>query len=264
MSDEHDTSCSRKPAAHTLCDSHNRSSTWPHNSDHVSQQSDPSREARRVQREASDKLEPQSAAARLAELTTTKLSHAELKKKELIQQLNKAAHRKADLQVFVRDSLSVQITGSETISQLQSKAMRAILESTPAVPEDEMGFGEHSSLSYMQVLKDYPKYLQWCRQTMKEESVNWRMERFVKWANAWEHNKTSHRRKGVPAPSDPASSATDTSFSLISQQIPVPESEEEMVTEVDLEVAALENQIQELRRRQARVNKEKSQRTEPQ
>jgi len=203
-------------------------------------------------------------AARLAELTTTKLSHAELKKKELIQQLNKAAHRKADLQVFVRDSLSVQITGSETISQLQSKAMRAILESTPAVPEDEMGFGEHSSLSYMQVLKDYPKYLQWCRQTMKEESVNWRMERFVKWANAWEHNKTSHRRKGMPAPSDPASSATDTSFSLISQQIPVPESEEEMVTEVDLEVAALENQIQELRRRQARVNKEKSQRTEPQ
>ena len=263
MSDEHDTSCSRKPAAHTFCDSHNRSSTWPHNSDHVSQQSDPSRETRRVQREASDKLEPQSAGGSVggADNDQTLPFRAQ---EEGTHPTNKAAHRKADLQVFVRDSLSVQITGSETISQLQSKAMRAILESTPAVPEDEMGFGEHSSLSYMQVLKDYPKYLQWCRQTMKEESVNWRMERFVKWANAWEHNKTSHRRKGMPAPSDPASSATDTSFSLISQQIPVPESEEEMVTEVDLEVAALESQIQELRRRQARVNKEKSQRTEPQ
>ena len=143
----------------------------------------------------------------------------------------------------MRDNLGVKITGSETINQLQSTGMRAILESVPEAFKDEMGFGEHSSLSCMKVFKDHPKYVDWCRQTMKEENVNWRMERFVKWANASATHQAGHRRKMMPASSDPMSSATDTSFSLISQQTPVPESDGDMEADVVLEVAALENQI---------------------
>ena len=61
----------------------------------------------------------------------------------------------------------MKITGSETINQLQSTGMRAILESVPEAFKDEMGFVEHSSLSCMKVFKDHPKYVDWCRQTMK-------------------------------------------------------------------------------------------------
>lgn len=52
--------------------------------------------------------------ARLMELQGQTMTDADQKKKEMIRGLNKASHKKADLQAFVRETLETKISGYET------------------------------------------------------------------------------------------------------------------------------------------------------
>ena len=211
--------------------------------------------------------------ARLMELQGQTMTDADQKKKEMIRGLNKASRKKADLQAFVRETLETKISGYETIPQL---GMKAILLSVPSQSSDEMGFGMHANKTYLQVATEFPQYLEWCQKTFEEEPVNWRMKRFILWAVDWNKKnagglksiskgymsssvKDPVKAKGKGKSSGEAamSSGTDSSFTMV-PAVPVPDSEEEeMITEVDLEVEALENQIRELRRQQALATKNK-------
>lgn len=215
--------------------------------------------------------------ARLMELQGNTMTEADQKKKELIRGLNKASRKKNDLQIFVKEALNTKISGYETIPQLQALAMKSIMLSVPSQGSDEMGFGMHASKTYLQVVMEYPQYLDWCQKTFTEEPVNWRMERFIKWAAVWNQRNAGGlssttrgymsssvkeaiktKGKGKSQAGMAAGSGTDTSYTMVPVAPSDSGDEEEMVTEVDLEVKALEDQIQELRRRQAIVTKSKS------
>ena len=214
--------------------------------------------------------------ARLMELQGQTMTDADQKKKEMIRGLNKASRKKADLQAFVRENLETKISGYETIPQLQAMGMKAILLSVPSQSSDEMGFGMHANKTYLQVATEFPQYLEWCQKTFEEEPVNWRMKRFILWAVDWNKKNAGGLKfiskgymsssvkdpvkakgKGKSSTEAAMSSGADSSFTMV-PAVPVPDSEEEeMITEVDLEVEALENQIRELRRQQALATKNK-------
>ena len=215
--------------------------------------------------------------ARLMELQGNTMTEADQQKKEMIRGLNKASRKKSDLQNFVRETLGTKISGYETIPQLQAVAMKSIMMSVPSQSSDELGFGMHASKTYIQVAMEYPQYLDWCQKTFSEEPVNWRMERFIKWATAWNQRNAGGlssttrgyvsssaketikaKGKGKNQVGMATGSGTDSSFTMVPVAPSDSGDEEEMVTEVDLEVKALEDQIQELRRRQALVTKNKS------
>lgn len=214
--------------------------------------------------------------ARLMELQGQTMTDADQKKKEMIRGLNKASRKKADLQAFVKENLETKISGYETIPQLQAMGMKAILLSVPSQSSDEMGFGMHANKTYLQVATEFPQYLEWCQKTFEEEPVNWRMKRFILWAVDWNKKNAGGLKsiskgymsssvkdpikakgKGKSSAEAAMGSRTDSSFTMV-PAVPVPDSEEEeMITEVDLEVEALENQIRELRRQQALATKNK-------
>jgi len=204
--------------------------------------------------------------ARLSEL---KEEHGQLPNMELkgmMTALNRAAKKKSDLQHYVETVLQKKITGQETIPKLLALGNQAILEKIDPTPQDLMGFGKHSDKTYIEVLNSDVQYVDWCMTTSKEEQVNWRMARFLKWVKMMEEQgpKGKSAAKGmIPSPkkaltpqkgdsgkgyTSGASSAdhSDGSFHMVA--IP-PSSDEELTPEQAVE--KLEMQIQELKRQQA-------------
>ncbi|OLP94111.1 hypothetical protein AK812_SmicGene23906 [Symbiodinium microadriaticum] len=67
---------------------------------------------------------------------------------EAVKELNRAAARKATLQKYVQEGCGLTITGNETISVLQQKAMTHLLATVEASAKDPLGFGKYSTQSY--------------------------------------------------------------------------------------------------------------------
>ena len=215
--------------------------------------------------------------ARLSELRDEGKQAPVDKKTELIKGLTKAKN-KAGMREYITTTLQTPITGMETMAQLEAIAIKAIMQTVEATDEDEMGFGQYSSMTYLQVLTTDRKYYDWCKQMRQEEVVNWRMARFLNWADQviekhpeklatsqpCTQGKATRRLPRGPSlargsqGTGAATSEADDSSKAWTACVPESGSETEMVTEVGFEIEQLEGQIRELRRRQARHNKEKT------
>ena len=189
---------------------------------------------------------------------------------DLLKEMNKAAKKKHDLQVFLTQKLGITITGNETISRLLSLGNQAIMENKPPLATDVMGFGKFAPLTYQEVQEQHPDYTGWCRQTSLEETTCWQMTRYLKWIDQQkEAGKTTGMKKGYPIMSsggtakakaflrphrieEPSfSSSTDGTF----VKIPMDTSSSER--EAD-EMEQIEAQIHELQRQKAMVSKSSS------
>lgn len=95
--------------------------------------------------------------------------------------LNEASKKKATLQSFVRDSLQLNLTMNETMATLQRMAVQKIYMETDPREEDPVGFGQHSSLSYREVLQ-HSEYITWVLKTWKEGECDYRLARLAMWA----------------------------------------------------------------------------------
>ena len=100
---------------------------------------------------------------------------------EAVQELNRAATRKPTLQKYVEEQCGLRITGNETISVLQQKAMTHLLATVEASPKDPLGFGKYSVQTYENVKHNDPRYCEWARQTAKEGQCSDYLKRFAKW-----------------------------------------------------------------------------------
>lgn len=208
--------------------------------------------------------------ARWTELKEEKGVTTQEFQKSLMTRLHQASKKKINLQHFIQNELQLEISGNETIPVLLTMGNKAILMNLVATGTDVLGFGKYAQDSYATVLQNDKAYVEWCIKTASEESVNWRMERFLAWVSQEEvpnlifpkevKNKLlkyPHRRQG-PSSGYTSSSGTEGSFSLIPnsplQDTWNPEDDESAETQVQ----KLEEQIREIRRAQALNRKDPS------
>ena len=132
-----------------------------------------------------------------------------------IKDLNKAGARKATLQKYVTDTCQIAITGNETMTILQQKAMGHLLQVTTPVGEDKMGFGKYAAQTYATVRQNDPQYCSWATETAREGECSQYLKRFVKWLQMGpeetKHNKVD-LNKVVPtakSKSNPKNPGTD-------------------------------------------------------
>lgn len=120
-------------------------------------------------------------------------------------EMNRASKKKAQLQEYATTSLSMHIRGTEAIAQLQAACIRRIYETTPASPEDPVGFGQHCALSYSEVLTSQPRYCTWVMTTHQEtDDTDYRLNRLATWLESLENPpkvQTPAKKKTIPASS---------------------------------------------------------------
>ena len=98
-----------------------------------------------------------------------------------IKELNRAGIRKASLQKYVTEDCGLEITGNETMTILQQKAMTHLLQHTDPVGEDKMGFGKYAAQDYATVKQNDPQYCAWATTAAREGECSQYLRRFVKW-----------------------------------------------------------------------------------
>ena len=96
-------------------------------------------------------------------------------------ELNKASKKKSDLVDYVNNKLMVKTRGTETIQELQRLGTKKIYQTTAASPEDPVGFGEHCSLQYHELLAQHPQYASWVVKTATEGECDYRLARLANW-----------------------------------------------------------------------------------
>ena len=104
--------------------------------------------------------------------------------KKMFQELRRAAKKKADLVTYCVDRLRLELTGNETIGQLETKGVKKIYEICEPEAEDSVGFGKYSNLVYQDILEDYPEYGDWVKVTARENTngeSDPRLYRLAKW-----------------------------------------------------------------------------------
>lgn len=148
-----------------------------------------------------------------------------------VLKLNKASRRKAELQAFNREDLQLPQDLNLTIPQLQKQAMEKIYQISRAEATDPVGFGQHSALTYGEILNHQEKYAEWVMATAQEGQCSSRLRRLATWL---EKNKPTEKKitatpkkgysKGKPkveeksAPSE-ANSADTTAMLGMMQQV---------------------------------------------
>ncbi|CAE7947875.1 RE1 [Symbiodinium sp. KB8] len=98
--------------------------------------------------------------------------------------LRKAAKKKSDLVKFCQD-LGLMLNGNETMMVMECRALKKLQEECPGSPQDYVGFGKHSQLQYIDILRDYEGYATWVKQMFKDDpegtSTDPRLRRLAKW-----------------------------------------------------------------------------------
>ena len=81
------------------------------------------------------------------------------------KELRKAARKKATLVAFCGNTLKLDLTGNETMSVLEGKALTNIMKTSPEEPGDFVGFGCHSKERYITIQREFPEYAKWVKTT---------------------------------------------------------------------------------------------------
>ena len=93
-------------------------------------------------------------------------------------------NNKAALQRYVEKELQLVVTGTETMAQLEDRAVRHLYQVTETTAQDLVGFGPHASLTYAQLLSEFPQYAEWVEMTsqqQEEAARNPRLHRLARW-----------------------------------------------------------------------------------
>ncbi|OLP84749.1 Copia protein [Symbiodinium microadriaticum] len=99
-----------------------------------------------------------------------------------ITQLNKNKKKKADLIAYLEKVLQLPVSASETMSQMENRAMNHLYSTVQSTSQDIVGFGRHASLIYAELLRDFPQYAEWVKQTHRESTeTNIRLKRLATW-----------------------------------------------------------------------------------
>ena len=88
---------------------------------------------------------------------------------QLLVEMNRASKKKIELQKYIQERLELKITGNETVARLQTMGHQKIMEMTPPLGSDKMGYGKHANKTYQEVLVSDPSYVDWCHQTSQEK-----------------------------------------------------------------------------------------------
>jgi len=115
-------------------------------------------------------------------------------------ELNKASKKKSDLVDYVNNELMVKTRGTETIQELQRLGTKKIYQTT----EDPVGFGEHCSLQYHELLAQHPQYASWVVKTATEGECDYRLARLANWLQSPE----GHSIRCRPTSRPPAATRT--------------------------------------------------------
>ncbi|CAE7633802.1 RE1, partial [Symbiodinium sp. CCMP2456] len=99
-----------------------------------------------------------------------------------IKQLNRNKRKKADLQEYVAKVLGLTVSENETMMQLETKALDHLYANVESCGRDAVGFGRHASLTYAELVQQYPRYTEWVKATHKEtDETNPRLKRLAAW-----------------------------------------------------------------------------------
>ena len=109
---------------------------------------------------------------------------------------------------------------------------------------DVVGFGQHSHLTYKEVMKEQPQYVDWAIDTAQESECDYRLSRLATWAME-QRTVTAAETPVVTTPRPRAPTVRGTSLSSASGSASFAMVD---VQDVDEEIAAAENRLQELRR----------------
>ncbi|CAL1156524.1 unnamed protein product [Cladocopium goreaui] len=131
-------------------------------------------------------------------------------------ELNKASKKKSDLVDYVNNKLMVKTRGTETIQELQRLGTKKIYQTTAASPEDPVGFGEHCSLQYHELLAQHPQYASWVVKTATEGECDYRLARLANWLQSPEaqhpmptYKQTSSGYKNTSTPASGSNGKTE-------------------------------------------------------
>ena len=189
--------------------------------------------------------------ARIKELKDNQKDSQWNEMQRCMQALKTASKKKADLIQFAKDH-QVTVGANDTIPVIFTKMERLILDSYPPMGQETVGFGEHSHLTYLELMKQCPGYIHWCLTISQEEKTGWRMQRLVKWVKTqtdFEADAHSKDAKGSkPKPKIPTKisqnqsgySTSSEAFSLVSEE------ETDQVKKLKEELAVLKQEKAEL------------------
>ncbi|CAE7406995.1 RE2, partial [Symbiodinium sp. KB8] len=99
-----------------------------------------------------------------------------------ITQLNKNKKKKADLVEYLEKVLNLPVSPNETMAQMENRAMNHLYSTVQSTSQDVVGFGRHAHLTYAELVRDFPQYVEWVKQTHRETAeTNVRLKRLATW-----------------------------------------------------------------------------------
>ncbi|CAE7241615.1 unnamed protein product [Symbiodinium sp. CCMP2456] len=100
----------------------------------------------------------------------------------LVQDLNGASNRRAELVSFCRNNLRLSVDENMTMNALKRLAMLHIYQTSRPDPTDTVGFGKHSTATYEEIKVRYTEYARWVVTTAKEfAEADPRLLRLAEW-----------------------------------------------------------------------------------
>ena len=118
--------------------------------------------------------------------------------RQMMVDLNTAGRKKENLIKHMQEVLHVPLTGTETIKVMMAKGVQAVYDQAEASPQDPVGFGKHSSLSYEEVYQKHVTYCTWVTTTAGEDNDCCpRLVRLANWLEGRQLLDQSLRNQGL-------------------------------------------------------------------
>eukprot|EP00435_Cladocopium_sp_Y103_P014620 s1467_g3.t1 len=121
---------------------------------------------------------------RLVELEGEEILQAPLKTKSPLRcweiRVNQASRRKSEV-TKLAEEMGLMLTGNETIEIIRLKVLEKAAMITEGHPQDPVGFGQWSHLSYQEVALKEPGYCHWVMRTAAEGDACYRLKRLSAW-----------------------------------------------------------------------------------
>lgn len=165
-----------------------------------------------------------------------------------VVKLNKESKKKDQLYHFCTNELRMVVSPNATMAEMKKDAMDKIYHISVATAEDPLGFGQHSSKTYQEVVTLHEPYARWAIKTMEEGNCCHRLARFATWAQtALEKPRSSTGQPAATSMGYPTA-AIKTEPGLLETQ--------QMMMKVIEAVTALKNDVEELKEERPRKKKE--------
>ncbi|CAE7632197.1 unnamed protein product, partial [Symbiodinium microadriaticum] len=180
-----------------------------------------------------------------------------------ITQLNKNKKKKADLVEYLEKVLNLPVSPNETMAQMENRAMNHLYSTVQSTSQDVVGFGRHASLTYAELLRDFPQYAEWVKQTHRETTeTNVRLKRLATWllratdvSNPVRAETRSPDRMMLKVKGgylqEPEPETSQTGGAISSRQTPFPSEQMEMMHGMLETMKQMQNELKEMKEQSA-------------